>query len=128
MASVLRTMDGRMHPARSTPARRFALVLGACLAGGVGCTSRTLPLPPPEVMQVSSPDENGLVTVQGRAREGASIGVVNDMNATGTIVTSLEDGCGSACPFEATLKAASGDQLRVWQFYETEGSLETMVP
>ena len=117
-----------MHQARSTPARRFALVLGVCFAAGVGCTSRTLPLPPPEVTQVSSPDASGLVTVQGRAREGASIGVVNDMTSTGTIVTSLQEGCGSTCPFEAKLKAAPGDQLRAWQFYETEGSIETMVP
>lgn len=94
----------------------------------LGCTSRTLPLPPPEVTQVSPPDANGLVTVRGRARDGASIGVIDDMTATGTIVTSLEEGCGSACAFEAKLKAAPGDQLRVWQFYETEGSIETMVP
>lgn len=106
-----------------------ALVLGAALTlASPACTSRTLPLPPPEVTQVGTPDMNGMVTVMGRAREGASVGVINDATATGIVVTSHQEQCGSACEFEATLEAASGDQLRVWQFYETEGTIEAMVP
>lgn len=92
------------------------------------CTSRTLPLPPPEVSQVSAPDASGYVTVKGRAKEGASIGVLDDATQTGTIVTSSEQNCGSSCAFEATLRADAGDQIRVWQFYETESSIEITVP
>ena len=127
MASLLRKIiEGKSMP-RTVPAVAFSLTLGS-LAALAGCTSRTLPLPPPEVTQVSPPDPSGFVTVQGRAREGASVGVVNDMTATGAIVASTEQDCGSACPFEARVQADSGDQIRVWQFYETEGSIEVQVP
>lgn len=107
----------------------FWLVLIAVALSMVGaCTSRTLPLPPPEVSQVSAPDPEGYVTVMGRAREGASVGVLNDATLTGAIVTSSEAGCNSSCPFEARLLAASGDPIRVWQFFETEASIEHTVP
>ena len=93
-----------------------------------GCTSRTLPLPPPEVTQVSAPNAQGNVTVKGLALEGASVGIVNDRTLEGAITTSPRDACESVCEFEVTLKAASGDGLRVWQFFETEGAREVLVP
>ena len=74
------------------------------------------------------PDADGLVTVEGRAREGAAVGVLNDATQMGSIVTSVEEGCGSSCAFVAKVQAASGDPIRVWQFYETETSIEHVVP
>jgi hypothetical protein len=92
------------------------------------CVSRTLPLPPPEVGSVSAPNAQGLVTVKGLALEGASVGLVNDRTLHGTIVTSPKATCDSTCAFEAQLAAEPGDQLRVWQFFETEGAIEAQVP
>ncbi len=109
----------------------IASLIGLCVIGlcGVGgCTSRTLPLPPPEISQVSAPDGSGNVTVKGLALEGASIGAVNDRTLEGSITTSPTDDCNSVCEFEVVLKAAEGDSLRVWQFFETEGAREVLVP
>jgi hypothetical protein len=92
------------------------------------CTSRTTPLPPPEVSTVSRPSSDGDVTVVGLALEGASVAVINERTLEGTITTPEQTGCKSVCEFRAVLRAAGGDALRVWQFFETEGSLETSVP
>ena len=96
--------------------------------GATSCVSRTLPLPPPEVGSVSAPGASGRVTVSGFALEGASVGVVNDRTLQGTIATSPRSSCDHTCPFEATLEAKPGDNLRVWQFFETEGAIEAAVP
>jgi hypothetical protein len=93
-----------------------------------GCTSRTLPLPPPEVTTVSSPASDGFVTVSGYALEGASVGVVNDRTQDGVIVAVQAEMCDSACSWEARIRAQIGDQLRVWQFFETDGALDVTVP
>jgi len=103
-----------------------ALLLTALWAAG--CTSRTLPLPPPEVQEVSAPDADGLVTVRGLALEGAAVGVLNDLDGRGVIVSSDDGGCNSACPFEAKLPAEPNDQLRVWQFFETASTTDVSVP
>ena len=110
---------------RST--RRLLLLLTAC-AGVASCTSRTTPLPPPEVTTVSNVDGDGLVTVVGFALEGASVGVVNDRTLAGVITTSPSDGCRSVCEFTVKLAAEGGDTLRVWQFFETESAQEVRVP
>jgi hypothetical protein len=105
------------------------MVLRALLAiSASSCTSRTLPLPPPEVKHVSAPDADGWVGLRGLALEGASIGIVNDRTLTGVITTSSEEGCSSACPWEARVQASAGDPLRVWQFFETGGGKEVFVP
>ena len=53
-----------------------AILMLGCTALG-GCTSRTLPLPPPTVEELGAPDADGLVLVRGLALEGASVGVLN---------------------------------------------------
>jgi hypothetical protein len=98
-----------------------ALVMGAC-------TTRTVPLPPPIVQQLSLPDEDGIVTVTGLCHEGASVGVMNESTQVGTVTRSFETGCESSCPWEARLKAERGDAIRVWQFFETESGIEVYVP
>lgn len=107
------------------PAWLFACAL---IGAGAGCTSRTLPLPPPVVDQVVAPNQQGLVLVSGHAQEGASVGVLNDSTMTGVIVTSTAQDCHRTCPWEAMVPAKSGDQLRIWQFFETSSSEERVVP
>jgi hypothetical protein len=104
-----------------------ALVLCGLLPW-LGCVSRTTPLPPPEVSTVTFPDSAGIVTVTGLALEGASIAAFNNRTLEGVISSSAKDGCTGTCPFEIKLAADGGDDLRVWQFFETEGSLDVPVP
>jgi hypothetical protein len=101
------------------------LALGLAAAG---CTSRTLPLPPPSIDSVAAPNAQGLSVVTGTAHENASIGIVNDSTLEGVIVTSHETDCSSTCPFEAAIPASAGDRLRAWQFFETTSSREVEVP
>jgi hypothetical protein len=111
-------------------ARTFQTLAFTCFVAlaASSCESRTLPLPPPEVGSVSAPNASGRVTVSGFALEGASIGVVNDSTLQGTIVTSPKANCDHTCSFEAVVDAKAGDNLRVWQFFDTAGAIEASVP
>jgi hypothetical protein len=91
------------------------------------CTSRTIPLPPPEIDEVVGRNQQGLVLIRGRCQEGASVGVINEATQAGVIVTSAETNCGSNCPFEARIAAEEGDHLRVWQFFDTGVSRDLQV-
>jgi hypothetical protein len=104
-----------------------ALLLGGLLPW-LGCTTRTTPLPPPEVSLVTAPGSDGRVTLTGSALDGASIAVVNNRTLEGVISSSAKDNCSSTCAFEIKVAADSGDTLRVWQFFETEGSEDVAVP
>jgi hypothetical protein len=108
--------------------RAVWLLASLALAAATGCTSRTLPLPPPDVDPLPAPNAQGLVRVSGTAQEGASVGVLNDGTMTGVIVTSTADNCSRSCPWEAFVSAKAGDQLRIWQFFETNSSAERTVP
>jgi len=108
-----------------TPRGHIALALLG-LALGAGCTSRTIPLPPPAIDEVSAPVD-GLVTVRGSALEGASVGILNEDRMAGVITTSPETGC-RECPFEAQIEAEAGDHLRAWQFRETSNPRDLQVP
>lgn len=122
--SLLKVSWGRLVP-KSLLIAAWIVFAGFAAAS---CTSRTLPLPPPEVRNVSAPDEDGVVTVRGYALEGASVGVMNERTFEGVITSSLETSCDSTCPWEARLRAQAGDPLRVWQFFETEGAKDVRVP
>jgi hypothetical protein len=111
-----------------TAAKGIAIAAGIGLLGVASCTSRTLPLPPPEVKSVTTPDSDGLVTVSGYALEGASVGVVNDRTQEGVITSSPDEDCDNTCPWEARIHAVVGDPLRVWQFFETDGAKDVVVP
>jgi len=101
---------------------------GALLCATASCTSRTLPLPPPVVDDVGAPNAQGLVRVTGHAHENASVGVLNDTTMSGVIVTSSDVDCERICTWEARVPASAGDQLRIWQFFETSGFVESTVP
>jgi hypothetical protein len=106
----------------------IALCALGLLSGLSACTSRTLPLPPPNVDSVAAPNAQGLALVRGSAQENASVGIVNERTRAGVIVTSAETDCSSTCAFEARIEAEAGDSLRVWQFFETSSSREVVVP
>lgn len=106
----------------------WGLSVAALAAFGAGCTSRTVPLPPPEVSLVSAPDSNGRVAVSGWALEEASVGVFNEDTERGVVVPTTGEDCSSRCPFEAEVLASPGDTLRVWQFTNTESSIFATVP
>ena len=108
--------------------RRWLLASALLGAAATGCTSRTLPLPPPVVEDVSAPNEQGLVQVSGYAQEGASVGVLNDMTMTGVIVTTTGEDCANTCPWQAMVPAKADDVLRIWQFFETSTAEERTVP
>lgn len=107
---------------------RWLLLALTWLLTAAGCASRTVPLPPPEVTQVTSPDGDGLVAVTGFALEGASVGVLNEDTQEGVVVPTQGEDCGSRCPFEARLRAKSDDSLRVWQFRGTDNAIFPVVP
>jgi hypothetical protein len=96
----------------------------ACAA----CSSRTTPLPPPEVNNVGRPSSVGDVTVTGLALSGASVAVVNERTLEGSITTPDDEECKSVCEFRVVVRAEGGDPLRVWQFFETEAAIYTTVP
>jgi hypothetical protein len=105
-----------------------ALGLVGFALGGLGCTSRTLPLPPPDVDPLAAPNTQGLVMVRGTAHGGASVGVLNERSQLGVIGTADNNDCDSACPFEIEIPAKSGDPIRVWQFFTTPSSRDLKVP
>lgn len=92
------------------------------------CTARTVPLPPPIVQSLSAPDADGMVRVRGLCHEGASVGVLNEATLQGVVTASDEMRCESSCPWEARIRADADDPIRVWQFFETESSLQVVVP
>jgi hypothetical protein len=112
------------------PASRQSLIalgLGLALAAA-GCTSRTLPLPPPDVEPLAAPNMQGLVMVRGTAHAGASVGVLNERSQLGVIGVADDEDCDSACPFEIEIGAKAGDPIRVWQFFTTPSSRDLKVP
>lgn len=109
--------------------RRFRLFGALVAALALGCTSPTLPLPPPASPSISvgtSPDTFRLTSVQG-AEPNALIVVVNrdetlarDKRVTGTIA----DDVGS---WDATVVAKVGDVLDISQESGTARSAGTTV-
>ncbi len=86
--------------------RLFLLGAGLCLAG---CLSPTLPLPPPDRPDVSSPDESGLVRVQGVAAPQAE---VIAWNHNSDLIAGQVTGDDSRYDF--TMKADVGDFIELW--------------
>jgi hypothetical protein len=61
----------------------------------------------------------GFARVTGLAHEGAAVGVMNEGTFSGIITRSSETDCGRSCAFEAVIEAELGEEVRVWQFFET---------
>ena len=96
--------------------RRLLLPLLAALCL-VSCLSPTLPLPPPDRPDVSSPDENGLVRVQGVAAPRAEVIAWN--RASDLIAGQVT---GDDSRYDFTIKAEVSDTLELWYIQGTDES------
>ena len=93
----------------------LALVLSACAAP-------TLPLPPPTALS-SAPDATGNVTVTGRVNPSAYVFALDEDRGDGVIVSADAGGA-----YSATLRAATGDTVTIWQMVGTNtGQLTTVI-
>jgi hypothetical protein len=95
----------------------FSIALGCAVVGGdAGCAAPTLPIPPPSVGALSSPDVDGYVTVDGIADPEAYVFLLNEETSSGVI--------GHAMPvsgaFSLRVQASSGDTLTLWQMLGSE--------
>jgi hypothetical protein len=113
------------------PKRLVPLLLALALATSVaGCYSPTLPLPPParDGLNVSSPDENGFVIVEGLPGvmdPGEQAVIVNIRTYYGWIVPVDDDG-----GFQAIVIADIGDVLSIQRRIgdEVSQSIDAIVP
>jgi hypothetical protein len=105
------------------PLRRLLLGLaGVCLAS---CLSPTLPLPPPSKPDVSSPDENGYVRLQGIAAPRVEVIAWNHNN---DLIAGQVTGETSAYDF--SIPAQSSDVLELWYIEGSDesSSIKVIVP
>jgi hypothetical protein len=95
---------------------RRLLLLGAglCLAS---CLSPTLPLPPPDRPAVSTPDENGLVRLQGVAAPRAEVIAWNHNN---NLIAGQVTGDDSRYDF--TIPGKAKDFIELWYVLGTDES------
>lgn len=96
--------------------RRLVLAVAASLALGA-CLSPTLPLPPPDRPDVSSPDANGLVRIQGVGTPQSQVTAWNHANNL-TAGQVLEDDA----KYDFTLRADVGDVIELWYVKGTDQS------
>jgi hypothetical protein len=94
--------------------RLLLLTAGLCLAS---CLSPTLPLPPPDRPSISSPDENGLVRVQGVAAPQAEVIAWN--HQSGLLAGQVT---GDDSRYDFTMKAAVNDAIDLWYIQGSDES------
>ena len=96
---------------------RRGWLLGAALFALGGCLSPTLPLPPPDRPDVSAPDENGLVRLQGLAAPKAEVIAWN--HATDLIAGQITS---DDARYDFSIKAQANDYLELWYIVGDEES------
>jgi hypothetical protein len=105
------------------PLRRLLLGLaGLCLAS---CLSPTLPLPPPSKPDVSSPDENGYVRLQGIAAPRVEVIAWNhDNDLIAGQVT------GESSSYDFLIQGESNDVIELWYIEGSDesSSIKIVVP
>jgi len=106
-------------PSRTTRSLVAALCLAAGLSstglGLAGCNQApTLPLPPP-VVDIGSPNTQGLVTVSGEVTPQAYVAVFNERTEAGLITRADRKG-----EFEVEIEAEVGDLITVWSEIDGE--------
>lgn len=87
---------------------RRLLLLSAGLAA-VSCLSPTLPLPPPDRPDLSAPDSNGLVRVQGTAAPQSEVVAWN--HANDVIAGQVTH---DSARYDFTIQANVGDSIELW--------------
>lgn len=103
-----------------------SLFLAVVLAAGLAllaCAAPTLPLPPPTALASAPDPTSGLVTITGRVNENAYVFALDEDRGDGVIVSADPSGV-----YSATLVAASGDTVTVWQMVGTNtGQLTSVI-
>lgn len=108
---------------RGTRLSRRSLLAAALTAlSVVGCLSPTLPLPPPSRPDVSAPDGDGFVRVQGRVVP-FSLAVVQNRRSGEAVGRET----GETGRYVLVLPARSGDQLDIWYIEGLDKSPSTRV-
>ncbi len=102
--------------------RLLLLTAGLCL---LGCLSPTLPLPPPNRPDVSSPDAEGFVRLQGVAAPQAEVIAWN--HRTDLIAGQVT---GDDSRYDFQIKAEASDVIELWyvQGSEESQSIRVVVP
>jgi hypothetical protein len=94
--------------------RLLPLLAGLCLAA---CLSPTLPLPPPDRPDVSSPDENGLVRIQGIAAPKSQVLAWN--HANDVIAGQVTN---DSSRYDFTIQAQVNDYIELWYIQGSDES------
>ena len=95
--------------------RRLLLLLAVlCVAS---CLSPTLPLPPPDRPDVTAPDSNGLVRLQGVAAPQAEVIAWNHANGLLAGQVTTDDS-----RYDFTIKGEVNDFIELWYVQGTEES------
>jgi len=115
---------------RSSRRTWLAASLSLGLVALASCLAPTLPVPPPASPEVSTPDQDGIVTVKGAAgsaKANAEVTVWNDNLAGVKGFSGSAAGDGS---WEIKLPAQSKQKLWIWQTvgFERSSTLEISVP
>lgn len=96
------------------PRRLWLIASSLCLAS---CLSPTLPLPPPDRPDVSAPDANGLVRLQGVAAPHAEVFAWNHANDLIAGQVTRDD-----ARYDFTIRAQASDSIELWYSQGTEES------
>jgi hypothetical protein len=94
--------------------RLLPLLAALCLAS---CLSPTLPLPPPDRPDVSAPDGNGLVRIQGIAAPKAEVIAWN--HANNVLAGQVTD---ESSRYDFTIKAEVNDFIELWYMQGSDES------
>ncbi len=90
-----------------------------------GCASPTLPLPPPELPEVSAIDSDGYVTLQGAPGSVDAYAIVYGFNTrTSEGVIEKATSVGS---YKLRIRAILGDGVEIWQESGADRSAQTYV-
>lgn len=91
----------------------LVIALGVAAAG---CAAPTLPLPPPTAL-VSTPDADGVVTIEGVARGRAIVMAFNEDRREGVIGEAGDDGA-----YTLRITASISETITVWQMVGSDTS------
>ena len=93
-----------------------SIFVAAALAVALGCTSPTIPLPPPSAPSYEPGSQPGTYVLTGKGYVPGAFVIILD-GSSGVVATVASDGT-----WTATITANQGDTLQIW---EDDGGQET---